>query len=281
MEEMPRAHDDGGPDALARALALLRATHVCYRRARGEMLVAAVSYFVFVALIPLSLLAVSVTAQVIGTSAAAMARVEAVVRQYLGAESDVVLVALREVIAARGLIGGVGLLLLLWSGTGAIVMLQRAINAVYGTPDRSFGAERLLAVGTLLLLGPLALVAVGLPAAIAVWHPFPGVEGVALLLSLALNTAILLFLYARFPTGGVSVRAAFVAAVVIAIAWEAAKRLYFWYAAHAEGFTAVAGALGAVIGLLLWINLSVALCVAGACLATVLERGAADGTTPA
>lgn len=149
-------------------------------------------------------------------------------------------------------------------------MLQRAIGAVYGTPARSFGAERLFAAGTLVLLGPLAMVGVGLPAAIAVWRPFPGVGGVGLLLSLALNTALLLFVYTRFPSGGAAVRPALAAAAMIAIAWEGAKRAYFWYAAHVENFAAVSGSLGAVIGLLLWIDLSVAFCVAGACLARVL-----------
>lgn len=43
---MALAQDDRGANAIVRAVALLRATRACYERVHGDMLVAAVSYYV-------------------------------------------------------------------------------------------------------------------------------------------------------------------------------------------------------------------------------------------
>ena len=58
-----------------------------------------------------------------------------------------------------------------------------------------------------------------------------------------------------------------------AVAWLAASVLFSWYVAHFGSYNKTYGSLGAVIGFMTWIWLSVVLILVGAKLDAEIERG--------
>lgn len=66
---------------------------------------------------------------------------------------------------------------------------------------------------------------------------------------------------------------------VAALGWLAASALFTWYAAHFGNFNKTYGSLGAVIGFMMWMWLSVIVILIGAKLNAEIEHQTARGST--
>src|SRR5262249_39394769 len=94
------------------------------------------------------------------------------------------------------------------------------------------------------------------------------------LLPVTLSILMFVLLYGLLPNTRVSHRAVFIGALVVGIAWEAAKLGYAWYLARFAPYGAAYGPLGAVAGLVLWIYYSSVRALFGSELVRVLHGSA-------
>ncbi|MGB8486325.1 MAG: YihY/virulence factor BrkB family protein [Xanthobacteraceae bacterium] len=181
------------------------------------------------------------------------------------------------------------LALSLWSANAGVKALFEALNIVYGEEEkRSFvtlnAFSMLLTVcsiaGMLLVLAgvvvlPLVFAMIGLPGTkltIIALLRWPA------MLLLAMVAFGILYRYGpsrRLVQG----RWITLGSLTAAFLWLAMSATFSWYLGHVANYTATYGALGAVIGLMMWIWLSAVIVLLGAKLNAEIEHQTAVDTT--
>lgn len=263
-----------------RLFAVGRDTAAEFKRDNGSLLAAALSFYGILSVFPLLLLTVSAAGFFLGQEAA-LAQVAAQLEAYLGAQAAPLVATLEEVVEARGVVGGVGLLGLLWAGLGGIATLERAINRTRHFPPRGLFRQRLFALGMLVLIGLLIVASIGITSLIAAAEALPGLAWLALpavtnalgvLIPALVSISIFTLVYRFFPNGPSAWLPALVAGVTTGFLWELAKQGYVWYVRNIADFGAVYGPLGGLVGLILWIYYTSILVVIGAEFSWVLQK---------
>lgn len=251
----------------------------------GSLVAAAIAFFGLLSLIPLLLLAIGVLGYAIGSERAFSAVVE-LIRDYfpVGVES------LRENLAAiresSGVVGGIGLLGLLWTGSQIFVILQKAMNIALGI-QWQFGLlkTRLRAIALVLVAGVFFLLSIGITWAITAIRAFdiggwgasneivPIWNLLATLGPVAFSLVMFFLIYKFLPTVDMGVTGPLVAGISAGLLFELAKWLFGLYARHFGSFTAIYGSIGGVIVLMLWIYYVSLITVIGAEVASVYRKG--------
>lgn len=269
--------DEGtGGSALARARARLnhwldRARHTPIGEAlhrfnhfRGTRLAATVTFYGFLSVFPLLVLAFSVALRVVG--AEGVAELEGFVEQYVPGIADEL--ALQQLRTSAASLQVVGIAALLITGLGWVDATRASVRAMWGLPDRDGNVVVRKLVDLVALTGLGALVALSLVA--STWVSGAGARLLALLnqddstagllatnllaQALALLTASLLvgYIISGLPRILIRWRVLLPAALVGGLALEALKRLLIGYI---SGFAtnSTYGAFGVPIALLVWI----------------------------
>jgi membrane protein len=176
----------------------------------------------------------------------------------------------------------VGLVISLWSANSGIKALFDGLNAVYEeTEKRSF--IKLNAVTLSFTIGTTGFLMIALACVVALpvilnYFPASGLTG--LLLRIA-RWPILLVLVAfgltsiyRFGPSRSQPRWQSITwgSALAAILWLAASALFSWYAANFGNFNKTYGSLGAIIGFMTWMWLSIIVVLVGAKLNAELEH---------
>lgn len=186
---------------------------------------------------------------------------------------------------------GVGLLVSLgisvWSANGGIKALFDALNVVYEEEEeRGFIRLNAISLGfTAGLIGFLLLALVALVAVPAVIAYFPSVIGTVLDYArwpvLLVLVALALALIYRYGPSRREPRWRWVSwgSTLAAIGWLGASALFSWYAANFGNFNKTYGALGAVIGFMMWIWLSAIVLLVGGKLNAETEHQTARDST--
>lgn len=266
------------PGVLQRAYEWGKATLKDYGDDRGPMVAAAVSFFTFISLMPLIMLGVAALGFVLGSAA----KGESVVMDFLrtnmpnASQSGEIRSAIGHAIRGRGAAGGIGLILLLWTGTSIFTNLEQAVNVVWDTQEkRSFLKSRGLALVLLIVVGGLLLASFGITtfANLLQRQKLLGLDlrggsflwrtvGYALppIISIAMFTLI----YKVLPVARVPWKAALLGGVFTGVLWEIVKVIYTYYLIHFANMTPVYGSLAAIIVLVLWIYYSSSITLLGA-----------------
>jgi membrane protein len=176
----------------------------------------------------------------------------------------------------------VGLVISLWSANSGIKALFDALNAVYEEKEkRSF--SKLNAVTLSFTIGITGFLLIALACVVAlpvVLHYIPAAETAGLLLNLA-RWPILLVLVAfgltliyRFGPSRAEPRWQFITwgSAFAAILWLVASALFSWYAANFGNFNKTYGSLGAIMGFMTWMWLSIIVVLVGAKLNAEVEH---------
>lgn len=174
----------------------------------------------------------------------------------------------------------IGLLVALWSANGGVKGLFDALNAVYEESETR-GFLRLTAITLLFTLGMIGFAIVALVCVVFV----PAVLGylprvVAAVIDIArwplmavLVAAVLAFIYHFGPSRDERQwRWLSCGSVLAALSWLGVSGAFSYYAANFGTFNKTYGSLGAVIGFMLWIWLSVIVILLGAKLNAEIER---------
>jgi membrane protein len=236
---------------------------------RCTTLSAAIAYRTVFALLPLALLGVSVLGFFMDDAEARSRVIQAINSIVaLGPEGDDALLSMLEGTArARGIIGLIGLLTAAWSASALFGEIRMALNAVWDV-DRNRPMLRAKAQDLLLLFGFGGLLVAstastgvlrGAREAGARWiGPLteltaPIFNLLVFVAPLALTFLAFLALYRFAPHIRVSWRDVWPAAVIAALFFEFGKNLLSYYITNIGNFNALAGTLGAVILILVFV----------------------------
>src|ERR1700752_408584 len=176
----------------------------------------------------------------------------------------------------------VGLVISLWSANSGIKALFDALNVVYEEKEkRSF--LKLNAVTLSFTIATIGFLLVALPCLVALpiilnYLPLPGVTSLLLkiapwpiLLGLVVFGLTLIYRYGPSrtepPRQWITWGSAFAA-----IMWLGASALFSWYAANFGSFNKTYGSLGAIIGFMTWMWLSIIVVLVGAKLNAEIEN---------
>ncbi len=267
-----------------------------YKDHHGDHLAAAITYFSFLALFPLILLAVSVTAFVLASRPELQQELFKQVSSGLpGGFGDTVRQVIKGAIDKRAGVGAIGLAGVALAGLGWVDNLRAAIDTLWAIPakKRSFLSSK--AANALVLLGlgigvvvSLGLTAGGTAASGLVLRGLGvryagGAAAVTWLLGIVLGIAGSMVVYGwlmiGLPDVRVSRRTAIRVTLLAAVGFEVLKLIGTFYIARITKSPAGA-VIGPVVGVLVWIDLVsryLMFCVAWAATA---EPGAAAAETP-
>ena len=183
----------------------------------------------------------------------------------------------------------IGLLVSLWSANSGIKALFDSLNAVYEEQEkRSFIRLNLVTLSFTIATIAFLLIALACVIALPVALNFLPVPGVTTLLLKTARWPLLLVLVAlgltliyRYGPSRAEPRWQWITwgSVFAAIVWLAASALFSWYAASFGSFNKTYGSLGAVIGFMTWMWLSIIVVLLGAKLNAEIEHQTARDTT--
>ncbi len=267
-------------------LGIVKGSIESFGDARGSEAAAGMAYYTLFSLFPLLLALVAAGSYLLDRQQVFQQVVDLVSNAF-PISQNLIEVNLRQVLQLRGAVGLIGLVVALWSASGAFTILTRNVNRAWAeAPPRGFLESRLVALGmvgslaVLLILSLLASTALNVLSRLQV--PLVDIQS---LYSTPLWTTLsdlvpwlfifLLFLalYRWVPNAEVSWAAAFWAALVVALAWEIIANLFAWYVSSGLArYRIVYGSLGTVVALLFWIYLSSWIIIFGAHLSAAVAR---------
>jgi inner membrane protein YhjD len=245
----------------------------------GGNLAAGLTYFAFLSIFPLLLVAASVLGFALANDPAAQARVANKLAGSIPGLGRLLADNVKALVDARGAAGVVGVLGALWSGTALARASSFSLSRISRKPEQgTFLQTQLWAIGSTVGLGALALVATAAGAALPA-AAFSNAAGAALgVLGVAAGLALDLILFTvcyRVLNRSESppLRQLWRGALIPAVGWTALKYLGTWYAARTvKGSTAVFGAFASVVGILVILYLVSRLFIYGAELNAVLRE---------
>ncbi len=259
-----------------------------YKDNHGDHLAAAITYFSFLAIFPLILLAASVAGFVLSSHVHLRDELfSQIAKNVPGSFGDTLTTTINSAISHRAGVGVIGVVGLLLTGLGWIANLRTAIDTVWGLPEVSRNVVKAKAADLLVLVGLSAGVAVslGLTAGgtaasgllLRLVH-LDGVTGAGVLVRLigivlgVIGSCVVFgWLLIRLPQVQVSRRTAWRTTLIAAVGFEVLKIVGTYYIARVIKSPAAA-AIGPVVGILVWIDLVsryLLYCVAWASTATV------------
>jgi membrane protein len=236
---------------------------------------AALAYYGLLSLFPLLLFLVFLGSQFLESQDAQIALKKSIT-EFLPAVADTVKQVVDQTIRARGSIGLIGGIGLLWTASTLFNQLTTSLNIIWGARPRPFWRRRLIALISVLTVAILFILSIALSALAAI--PWPGQGTVIwqwLNFSVGLGITILLFwlLYHTIPNVKIYVKASLGGAILSAILWQAAKTVFAWYLASGfNTYGTIYGSLASVIALVLWVYISALILFLGAEFGASLQR---------
>lgn len=241
---------------------------------------AALTYYGIFSLFPMILLAMAALGLALQSSDAAREQVLRLVTDLLPQGQEPLRKAIAGVIESRGTAAGVGILALLWSALVWFWELDTTINQIWGIgKPRSLVKVVLLALAMAAGVGGVALSSFAASAAIAVLASVTGNipgsvvlwQGAVSLLSILALAGVFFLLYRYTPQRRVQFADVWPAALTMAVAWEATRRLLAFYLEQNDMISGY-GPVGAAMALLLWLYAASTVVLAGAELSYAIAK---------
>ena len=253
----------------------------------GSTMAAGISYYVFLAAFPLILALIGLFGFFL-PSASLQEQLFAFFRNNIPGAVDVLQNNIEQVINLRGTLGIVGIIGLLWSGSGAMGAISHAINRSWDIDkELQFYLNIPRNIGLTIGIGILFFLSLG-SSIIFNFVPVQDIPiiGATLLqigiriISFFLAWAVFLILFKIVPNTRTYWRHIWFGALVTAALFEVGRTLAFFYLNHFSNYQMVYGSIASVILLLVWIYYSAIIFIIGAELTSEygrLRRGISRG----
>lgn len=267
-----------------------------YQRTEGSVSAVHVAYSAFFSIFPLLFAAVGIFGLVLRNDTELRDRILAQAAANLpGPLHELVEQSIRSAQTSARTALGVGLLLLLYSGTGMVVALERGLSRAFGLERAgTFVKQRARAVGWLLSIGLLlgvSVVAAGaLGGASGAILEALGVTGgparassflVTLLVSFAVDVALFTLTFVLLPNRALRARQVLPGAAICAVWWGVLKYVGAFYVGRIiQNAGEVFGQLAIVVGLLVFINLAAQLLMLTASVQAEVLLGPVEAAAP-
>jgi membrane protein len=267
-----------------------------YQRTEGSVSAVHIAYSAFFSIFPLLFAAVGIFGLVLRNNLELRDRILAEAAANLpGPLRELVDQSIQSAQTSARTALGVGLLLLLYSGTGMVVALERGLSRAFGLERAgSFVKQRARALGWLasigLLLGVSVVAAGALGGASGVILDALGVTGgparaasvaLTLLVGFAVDVALFTLTFVLLPNRALRPRQVLPGAVLCAVWWGLLKYFGAFYVGRTIGNAGeVFGQLAIVVGLLVFINLAAQLLMLTASVQAELVLGPAEAAAP-
>ncbi len=197
---------------------------------------------------------------------------------------------LLRIIRDRKIVGGVGIVGLVWTSTWVFSSLRTALNIVFQV-DTSRGILRGKGIDLLMILlaGTFLLISMVLTSGVTFvqgyrFRPFlnmmPIIRFILKYLIPFFFTFWMCFLiYKIIPDKKIHFKTALQAALFTSVLWEVSKQLFGWYVLHLGRFSILYGSLSTVAIFFLWIYYSSVIFLLGGEVAFLIEKKRLDTST--
>jgi membrane protein len=230
----------------------------------GDM-AAGIAYYAFLAVFPL-LLGVIALLGLFLPSETVRTQIFDFFQGYFPGSAELIERNIDSIIASRGAIGIISIILLLWTGSAIFGALGRVINKAWNVQKyRPFYIRKPGELAMALSIGLLFLLSM---AAAAFSSVVPALDSLAMIAS-RIAAFVLLFitvalLYKFMPNTKTSWRCIWLGAILAAVLFEIARTAFAFFLSNFATYDIVYGSLEAVIVLLVWIYLSAFILIIGA-----------------
>ena len=242
-----------------------------YQRTQGDLMAAGVTYFAFLGLFPVLLLAASIFGLFLAGDALLQQQLyDAILEAFPGALGEELVRQLTDAVSSAGVIGLIGLVGFLYAGLRTVDKLRIGMERIWkGHVDEpDFLRDNLNDLLALLALGGIGLVSLGLTGAVTRessrvmellgladergYGVLTWVVGIAL--ATAVDVGIFLWLLRVVPSISHPLRRLLPGALFGAAGFEVLKLIGGYYLSLISD-SVTASAFGGAVGLLVWINL--------------------------
>jgi membrane protein len=239
-----------------------------YSRRNGPLLSAGIAYYALFSMGPLFLLTLQITGRLFGNGPPSpQVKMAEVLSEYLGADlANMLATTLQGLNSTESYTFAiVSLGILLYGATRLFVRLQASFNIMWDVRvvSRSFSWRRLmsrLAVFGLILI-PTVLLLIGLVLSTAVTWLDHLIEGSNLLVTIAgqvipfvVSWLALWVIYVVLPDIHLRLRDCWFSSLLVAISWAVVTRVFSTYLSF-TGSQKYAGAVGALVGVIFWVDI--------------------------
>ena len=251
----------------------------------GEQRAASFAYYAFFSMFPLILLLITIGTSFLGPKADAASKIIAYVSTKMPLEEEAmttVINTINGVVQSRKSAGFIAFGVLAWTSLRFFQALVRGVNRAWGTKEYSWWRLPIKNLGMLGILTTVLFVGIFAPVLLKQIEDFYwlhsrqvgldfSVLGYVFEFAKLLIPVVVLFvgmsLFFKFaprrPTRLIEVWSA---ALFVTVSLELLQRLFVLYTRNIGNFNALYGTFGSVVALLLWIYLSGAIIILGACI---------------
>jgi membrane protein len=260
------------------ALGILRRAIQSFNDARAAQAAASLAYYAIFSLFPLLLALVAAGSFILESEQVYQTVIETVTEALPNSE-ELIKRNVDQVLKLRGPVGLIGLVSLLWSGTGVFAVLAYNINQAWPRAgSRNLLEKRLIALGMVVVLVILLTLSIASTAAtsllprldVPLWgglsvYDTPLWSIVSGAIPWLFTFLLFVSLYRWIPNTEVKWSQAFWGALVATLGWEIATQAFTWYLTSGTArYQLVYGSLGTVVALMFWIYLSSLITLFGA-----------------
>lgn len=237
-----------------------------------SMMAGTISYFAFFSIFPAVMLLIGAFGYVIGYERAVSA-VLSYIHSFIPQKISLIDDNLRGIVANSKTLGVIGLIGLVWAGSGIFGVLETGLNRICRiNKNRGFVNQKLMSFSMLLIGGLVVVVSVAfrtaaltiefIPKSFPLYGFLKNYSSVSSLVS-----SIILFglIYYIVPNENVGIRRIWKGTVLAGLVFEVFKLGFIWYLSSGlANYERVYGSIGTVIVFLLWINISANILLVGA-----------------
>jgi membrane protein len=268
-------------------VALLKETFVAFGDDECSLRAAALAYHSLLSLFPLLLFLVFLGGMLL-SGGSTLQTVQGYVARISPQLAQTVNPVIAQTVRARGSIGLIGAIGLLWSASAIFTVLSSTFNIIWDARPRPFIYRRLVGLIAVVLTVILFVFSLFTRTLAAFALPAQGAMTQRMLnagLDFSATVLICWLLYTLLPNGKVHVPSSLYGALLAAVLWQGAKTGFSFYLT--SGLTRldlVYGSLASVVVLVLWAYFSSLILFLGAEFAATLERhtsgvsGSIDGS---